>query len=503
MTKSVKIENLKSIKNIEFKIPDKPGVYLLTGANGLGKTAILGALHRIGSPHAFQKSFFTCKSNSKIDSFKKSKITYTVDSDSVSYRHRKERWAPTPKKNNVVLGKFGYSSVSFFAVDERRIVPSKNEFDSKTLKWIDVAQNVKDGIKTVFSSNKYANLKYCKSKKGNAFSIPLGRDARYTEKNFSSGEINILRLLSGLCSLKNKALVLIDEMEMSLHPKAQLELLEYLKKYAKDYQTTIIFSSHSETLIRSFSHSNIILMYAEGEETRIQCGCYPEAALEQISDSRVTNLDFLILVEDSMALYFAEALFTKYSKLEDAKKPRIKIHKGLKGRMGWFELIEFSAKFQSSFPNTKIKPLLDKDAENSIKHPKTENPTGNPALLNSYLDVLGDSVTYLPVTPEQGLISWLLDPEQTNYEFFLTEYRCVDWKKLLLSSQDLNKVKECSSGGRDKAKSTLECCKKEIRKQYLDRDESRIYQDLFNIYVEKCQLFSDKALKELFGRLLG
>ncbi len=502
MTKSVKIENLKSIKNVEFEIPAKPGVYLLTGANGLGKSALLGALHRIGSPRAFQKSFFTCKSNSKIDSFKKSKITYTVDSASVSYSHREERWVPTPKKNNLVLEKFGYSSVSFFAVDERRIVPSKNEFDSKTLKWIDAAQDVKDGIKAVFSSDKYANLKYCKSKKGNAFSIPL-RDGRYTEKNFSSGEINILRLLSGLCSLKSKALVLIDEMEMSLHPKAQLELLGYLKKYAKDNQTTIIFSSHSETLIRSFFHSNIILMYAEGEETRIQCGCYPEAALEQISDSSVTNLDFLILVEDSMALYFAEALFRKYSNLEDAKKPKIKIHKGLKGRMGWPELIEFSAKFQSSFPNTKIKPLLDKDAENSIKHPESENPTGNHALLNTYLNILGDSVTYLPVTPEQGLVSWLLDQTQTNYKFFQTEYRCVNWENLLLSTQDLNKVKESSKSGRKNAKLILEGCIKEIRKQYLDRDEPRIYQDLFNAYVEKCQLFSDNALKDLFGRLFG
>ena len=162
MVKSVTIENLKSIKKIEYKLPEKSGVYLLTGANGAGKSALLGALYRIGYSNAFQKSFFTCKSNEKIDSFAKSKITYCVDENSVSYRHSQERWAPTPRNNSVVLEQFGYSSVSFFAVDERRIVPSKNEFETRSLRWRDVNQKVKDGIKDIFENSKYDNLKYCK-----------------------------------------------------------------------------------------------------------------------------------------------------------------------------------------------------------------------------------------------------------------------------------------------------------------------------------------------------
>ena len=239
--KAITIENLKSIKKIEFKIPEKSGVYLLTGANGAGKSALLGALYRIGFSNAFQKSFFTCKSNAKIDSFAKAKITYSVDTYSVSYRHSQERWAPTPRRNSTVLQQFGYSSVSFFAVDERRIVPSKNEFETRTLRWRDVDQRVKDGIKEIFENCKYDNLKYFKSQKGNAFSIPIGRDSRYTEKNFSSGEINILRLLSGLQLLRDKALILIDEVEMSLHPKAQLNLLSYLKKYAEEKNQRLFF----------------------------------------------------------------------------------------------------------------------------------------------------------------------------------------------------------------------------------------------------------------------
>lgn len=501
---SVKIENLKSIKNVEFILPDEPGVYLLTGANGLGKTALLGVLHRIGFPYAFQKAFFTCKTNPKIDNFKKSKITYTVNGQSVSYMHREERWSPTPKRNSSVLNLFGFSSVKFFAVDERRIIPSKNEFESKTLRWKDANINVKEGAKAIFSSEKYDNLKYCQSRKGNAFSIPLGRDSRYTEKNFSSGEINVLRLLNGLHALANNALILIDEIEMSLHPKAQLELLAYLKKYAADKKSIILFSSHSETLIRSFSRSNIILMYLEGDNTKIQIGCFPEAALERISDRSIINLDYLILVEDLMAFTLTECLWNKYSLIVGAKIPRMKIHMGVKGRMGWSELIELSAKLQSSFPNTKIKPLLDKDAEDCVKHPEITNPTGNHALLKTYLSVLNNMVTFLPITPEQGLISWLLDAKQANYKFLKKSvYGDVDWSSLLLNAQSLKEVMENSKNGRDKSKNHLEKVISSIKKENLDRQEALIYQDLFEVYVNKSGLFTDNELKKLFGRLFG
>lgn len=502
--KSVKIENLKSIKNVEFQIPDKPGVYLLTGANGLGKSALLGTLYRIGNPYAFQKSFFTCKSNPKIDSFKKSKITYTVDLSSVSYMHREERWSPTPKRNSSVLSQFGFSAVSFFAVDERRIVPSKNEFETKNLRWRDVHQDIKNAIGAIFSSQKYDNLKFCISRKGNAFSIPIGRDSRYTEKNFSSGEINVLRLLNGLQSLKDNALILIDEIEMSLHPKAQIELLSYLKNYANEKKSTIIFSSHSETLIRSFSHSNIILLYLDNSETKIQVGCYPEAALEHISDNTVINLDYLVLVEDDKALCLTECLWNKYSLLPGAKKPRKKFHMGVKGRMGWPELIELSAKLQTSFPTTKIKPLLDKDAEEYVKNPERTNPTGNHALLRAYLDSINNAVTYLPVTPEQGLILWLLAPNQTNYKHLKKSvYQNVDWNSLLLNNQSFNTVMDDSKSGRDYAKTLFEKVIKNVKRANLDYQDSLIIQDLFEAYVNKSGMFTENVLKNLFGRLFG
>ncbi len=522
MDKIVKIENLKSIKKIEFKLPERSGVYLLTGANGVGKSALLGALYRIGCSNAFQKSFFTCKSKKNIDSFAKGKITYSVGENSVSYRHSQERWAPTPKKNSTVLQDFGYSSVSFFAVDERRIVPSKNEFEARSLRWRDVDQKIKDGIKEIFDNSKYENLKFCKSLKGNAFSIPIGSNFRYTEKNFSSGEINILRLLSGLHSLNNKALILIDEVEMSLHPKAQLRLLSYLKEYAEEKESTIIFSSHSETLIKKFSYSNIILMYQEGAESKIQVGCFPESALERISDRNAISLDYLVLVEDSKALSLSNFLLDKYLKLDNAKNPRVKILAGVKGRMGYSDLIELAAKLTTSFPNTKIKPLLDKDAEEYIKIPEIMNPTGDNNTLRENLEIIDRCVTYLPVTPEQGLIEWLLNSGAENYKKIgRSFYRHIDWSSLILSDErmreiqagavdwqslsedEVKRVQRLEASKRDKSKQILERVKTKIKEQEVGYSDDLIDDDLFRAYVEHCDLYNEAFLRTLFGRLFS
>lgn len=48
----VRIENLENIKKFEFSLP-KAGLNLLVGVNGIGKSALLTVLERIGDATAF------------------------------------------------------------------------------------------------------------------------------------------------------------------------------------------------------------------------------------------------------------------------------------------------------------------------------------------------------------------------------------------------------------------------------------------------------------------
>ena len=55
--KKVILENVKGIRRLEFELPTRCGVYLITGKNGTGKTNLLVALHRICNRAAFRDNF--------------------------------------------------------------------------------------------------------------------------------------------------------------------------------------------------------------------------------------------------------------------------------------------------------------------------------------------------------------------------------------------------------------------------------------------------------------
>ena len=58
---------------------------------------------------------------------------------------------------------------------------------------------------------------------------------------------------------------MIDEIEIALHPKAQINLLRKLKDIAAQKNLTIIFSTHSSTLIKSSDRSKILYLERQSQ----------------------------------------------------------------------------------------------------------------------------------------------------------------------------------------------------------------------------------------------
>ncbi len=88
----------------------------------------------------------------------------------------------------------------------------------------------------------------------------------------SSGEDNLFIILTALLSLKyyfdNTAstqdilsILLIDELDASLHPAFQLKLLNLFNKYSKKYKIQIFFTTHSLTLIEQALKSSANVLY--------------------------------------------------------------------------------------------------------------------------------------------------------------------------------------------------------------------------------------------------
>ena len=405
--RKIKISNVKNIKSLEFTIPN-PGVYVLTGSNGSGKTTLLTALHRIGYSNAFANSFKTTANDNKLDFFGDSSISYFVNNKKVSYRYGNTRWAPTPRKNNKILEEFKFPQVRFIAADAKRIEATEDELRANRINT--VRESISSDIKLILANEKFGNLKYINTKRGlgnRAYLVSRkikGKNYYFSEKNFSLGELCVLRLVVNLSDIHNNSLVLIDEIEMALHPKAQAALFNYLLRVADDKKLTVIFSTHSASLIKRATPKRILLL-KEKDEGIIECldKVYPAQALGDIAYDDEISPDFLFFVEDYMAKIFLEQMIDKYKSIvsDSIIHPYYKVVP-----VGGFkETIEFLTNSDQIFGDeVRRYAFLDEDVKKeSIEEAKQyEKYEFLQKVKNNK-----EKIKYLPCTPEEGIIDLL------------------------------------------------------------------------------------------------
>lgn len=124
----------------------------------------------------------------------------------------------------------------------------------------------------------------------------------------SSGECLLISLLHFLYNsierrslpVDKKVLVLIDELELALHPIAINRLMEYLQKLVNEHSNLVIYlSSHSPEVIRRMRPSSLYRLNNDNGNLTLESNCYPSYLIRDLY-SNVTP-DFLLLVEDHLA----------------------------------------------------------------------------------------------------------------------------------------------------------------------------------------------------------
>lgn len=163
MRKSIVIKNLKQIDQLEFVMPP-PGVHILSGTNGAGKSSLLTCLLRIGRPNAFQNAFLTSRKSVVLDLFQKAEISYSVNGTAVTYRYSGERWSPSPKSQSKLLQSFGYPSVIYAAANAERIEPRAEDFKPRNVR--DVAKTLRDAAIKILGDDKFERLKVVNVRRG-------------------------------------------------------------------------------------------------------------------------------------------------------------------------------------------------------------------------------------------------------------------------------------------------------------------------------------------------
>ena len=308
----VEINRIKGIDNLSIKLPLEPDVYAITGINGIGKSTLLSCITPRLKP---QISFSSISDILTRDS----SIIYRIGSDEEHWKMTEDGWTceEAPCINlrgfqegsltngtrffNIFSSGFRYYK-QLLKVNPSRLVPA-DSFVKENLGLL--LQNDKYYYSSLYRLDRRKAEEFYKYK-GVVYYLKIG-DKYISQFELSTGEfllINLLHLLYNLLVRTNNAeklnLILIDEIELALHPSAIKRLTSFTKNISKQFRVAIFFSTHSLEIINNLPIENLFYLYRSKNNT-IACEtpCYPAYITRDIYAH--SGYDVLILVEDDLA----------------------------------------------------------------------------------------------------------------------------------------------------------------------------------------------------------
>lgn len=123
-------------------------------------------------------------------------------------------------------------------------------------------------------------------------------ESRYSGFHQGAGEIAAAELLAA--PFPNYSLVLIDEIETSLHPRAQRRLMRDLARIARENQLQILLSTHSPYVLAELPPEGRIFLMDGAAGKTVVTGVSPEFAMTRMDEERHPECD--VYVEDYRAV---------------------------------------------------------------------------------------------------------------------------------------------------------------------------------------------------------
>lgn len=321
----IQIENIKSIKTADLELPLEKGLYGLVGNNGCGKSTILLLFAQLLS-----RQWWGGMKKEDCDP-STSKVVFALDNhqDTWSFDGKRSRWKVFPHDNNIHLNGM-YEGSLFYGTrfSDSRIIDDMLEtgrLDSADI--VSADDYVKDKLSFILHGDyeHYRNLKRVKNRE---ITYSLGiRNTPYfnqVKNNFisqyrmSSGECMLVSLLHFIYNsierrslpANQKILMLIDEIELALHPIAVSRLIDLLNELLLNHDNLIIYlTSHSPEVIRKIKPSNLYKVENNDGNVYLQSNCYPSYLIRDVYSH--DGFDFLLLVEDELARNVVEKVILK------------------------------------------------------------------------------------------------------------------------------------------------------------------------------------------------
>lgn len=248
---SIDIKELKGLKslNISFSKP----LTAIMGVNGSGKSTIIHALACCFSPETNWGEnwkfsyFFTPNPNA---SWKNSRFTLRFNiiektgtrHESRLYHKDTDRWAPRyanrPIRDTIYLGIDSCLPEIEILSSTSRITYSTNFLKDK------ISQKILTDAGIILNKD-YAELTSNTTATRALIGVKTHTNLAYSSLSMGSGEQRIFKILKAVHTAPAYSMILIDEIDLLLHPSALCKLIAILNQKAIDKHLQIIFTTHS------------------------------------------------------------------------------------------------------------------------------------------------------------------------------------------------------------------------------------------------------------------
>lgn len=348
---TIELFDLKKIKTLKITIAIKKGLYAFIGDNAVGKSSLITCLAKLVEPSSIIKEF------KGKNSYKHTKIVYKFNNREIIWEKR-HTWECTTN-NKELMPKFqGVYEASLISGNRFEHIRNKNRDIGKAK--ITNAVKINDFV--------IKNLEYIIYGKVNGIfaTLKILNDVYFIEKDydyitefyFSAGEYFLLSILKFIDNFRTKrisekpGIIIIDEVEIALHPLAQKRLVEKFSEFQEEYNIMVIFATHSVQIIEHLKAENMFYLENQDGICKITNPIYPGYLTSRLY--KYTFFDKVVLVEDELTEKFLRYLL---------KDIDVKLLYTVLPIGSWEKVLEIHElnHRKSLFLNAKILSVLDGD----------------------------------------------------------------------------------------------------------------------------------------------
>jgi predicted ATPase len=297
---SLELSNVRGWKSlrVDFKFP----IVAISGENGSGKSTVIQAAASIYNARTRKTTRFASDFFPKTvwDEYRNAQIRYSFregeSTKSGSVRKPTTRWLgnderPTRdveyidlRRIQPVAARVGYAKIAKSVHTEI----SANQFDTKRVERL---SNI--------MGRKYVSAKMALSSTDTKRRVPVLTDENSSYSGFhqGTGETTMLEFLQ--TDINEYGLLIIDEIETSLHPRSQRRLIRALAEICRERQAQVILTTHSPYILDELPLEARMYILGRGENRQVVSGVSANFAMTNMDDE--SHPDCELFVEDDAA----------------------------------------------------------------------------------------------------------------------------------------------------------------------------------------------------------